>query len=87
MRKYCKNCGKKFYPNSYYAYPQTEYTYHSRDFGEARCVEVPAEHKHFHSLGCMKEWIAKNHNAFHLLLTSMGNNDRNSETINQIERN
>ena len=83
--RYCLNCGQKFYPNSYYAYPQTEYTY---DY-EARTTErheIPAEHRHFHSLSCMKEWIAKNHHAFHLLLTSMGNNDRNSETINQIER-
>ena len=79
--RYCLNCGQKFYPNSYYAYPQTEYTY---DY-EARTTErheIPAEHKHFHSLTCMKEWIAKNHEAFHLLLTSMGNNDRNSETNN-----
>jgi len=81
MRKYCLNCGKKFYPAKWVGYPQTEYTYHSRDFGEARCVEVPAEHKHFHSLSCMKKWLAKNSEAFHLLLTNMGNNDRNNETI------
>ena len=84
--RYCLNCGQKFYPNSWNAYPQTEYTYHSSTGVRAR-HEIPAEHKHFHSLTCMKEWIAKNHNAFHLLLTSMGNNDRNCETINQIERN
>ena len=74
MRKYCLNCGKKFYPNSYYAYPQSEYGF-----------EVPAEHAHFHSLGCMKIWLAQNHEAFTLLLTSMGNNDRNNETINRKE--
>ena len=82
MRKYCLNCGKKFYPNSYYAYPQTEYNYNY----ESRTREdfvVPPEHKHFHSLSFMKEWIAKNHDAVHLLLTSMGNNDKNDETINQ----
>ena len=78
MRMYCKNCGKKFYPNSYTSYPQDEYDWRTR-------LEIPAEHKHFHSLGCMKEWIAKNHEAFHLLLTSMGNNDRNNETINRKE--
>ena len=82
MRKYCLNCGKKFYPNSYYAYPQTEYTYDYIGRSSTR-HEVPAEHKHFHSLGCMKEWIAKNHEAVHLLLTSMGNDDNNNETINQ----
>ena len=81
MRKYCLNCGKKFYPNSYDSYPQTGYTW-----GEnAERHEVPAEHKHFHSLGCMKEWLAKNSEAFHLLLTNMGNNDRNNETINRKE--
>ena len=81
MRKYCLNCGKKFYPNSYYAYPQTEYCYDLETEQHNR-VEVPAEHKHFHSLRCMKIWLAKNHEAVHLLLTSMGNNDRNIETNN-----
>ena len=75
MRKYCLNCGKKFYPNNgWTGYPQSEY-------GNL----VPVEHKHFHSLGCMKEWLAKNSEAFHLLLTNMGNNDRNNETINRKE--
>ena len=74
MRKYCLNCGKKFYPNNgWTGYPQSEYGYH-----------VPVEHKHFHSLYCMKEWIAKNHEAVHLLLTSMGNNDSNNETIQKL---
>ena len=54
MRKYCLNCGKKFYPNnSWTGYPQTEYDWRTR-------LEVPAEHKHFHSLSCMKKWLAKN---------------------------
>ena len=77
MRKYCLNCGKKFYPTSYYAYPQSDYCRHERTH-----LEVPAEHRHFHSLGCMKEWIARNHEAVHLLLTSMGNDDNNIETNN-----
>ena len=81
MRKYCLNCGKKFYPNSYYAYPQSEYAYHSQT-GQTTRHEVPAEHKHFHSLGCMKEWIARNHEAVHLLLTTMGNSDNTTETNN-----
>ena len=75
MRKYCLNCGKKFYPNSYYSYPDSEW-----EVGEGM-IKVPAEHKHFHSLKCMKLWLAKNSEAVHLLLTSMGNNDRNNETI------
>jgi uncharacterized protein YejL (UPF0352 family) len=34
----------------------------------------------------MKEWLAKNHEAFtELVLTVMGNNDTNDETINRKE--
>ena len=84
MRKYCLNCGKKFYPAKWTGYPQTEYTYDYIGRDHTRHV-VPAEHRHFHSLSCMKEWIAKNHEAVHLLLTSMGNNDTNNETINRKE--
>jgi len=84
MRMYCKNCGKKFYPKSYYAYPQTEYCYVEEENNNHHHerIEVPAEHRHFHSLSCMKEWLAKNHEAFSLLLTTMGNNDNNIETNN-----
>ena len=84
MRKYCLNCGKKFYAKAYYSYPDTEYEYDYENRTSER-HEVPLEHKHFHSLRCMKIWLAKNHEAFHLLLTSMGNNDRNNETINRKE--
>ena len=84
MRKYCLNCGKKFYPKGYYGYPESAWEYHY-DTNNHTHHEVPAEHKHFHSLRCMKEWIAKNNEAFHLLLTTMGNNDRNNETINRKE--
>ena len=81
MRRYCKNCGKKFYAKGWTGYPQTEY---SSDYDAPTSVryEVPDEHRHFHSQSCMKEWLAKNHEAFTLLLTSMGNNDRNIETNN-----
>ena len=75
MRKYCLNCGKKFYPNSYYAYPQTEYTYDYENYENH-------VHKHFHSLSCMKEWLAKNHEAVTIFLNSMGNDDNNIETNN-----
>ena len=85
MRKYCLNCGKKFYPKGYYGYPETEWEYDYENYENHVRHEVPAEHKHFHSLRCMKQWIAKNHEAFHLLLTTMGNNDRNNETINRKE--
>ncbi len=75
MRKSCLTCGKKFYPNSYYSYPDSEW-----EVGEGM-IKVPAEHRHFHSLRCMKEWIAKNHEAVTLFLNSMGNSDNNNETI------
>ena len=83
MRKYCLNCGKKFYPKSYNTYPETIYRW-SECNTEYTKHEVPLDHKHYHSLGCLKEWLAKNHEAFtELVLTIMGNNDTNDETINQ----
>ena len=81
MKKYCLNCGKKFYPKGYYAYPETVYRWNGTNT-ESTKHEVPLDHKHFHSLGCMKEWIAKNIEAVDLFLTNMGNNDRNTETNN-----
>ena len=84
MRKYCLNCGKKFYPKGWTGYPETEWEYDYVNSDHTK-HEVPPEHKHFHSLRCMKQWIAKNSEAFHLLLTTMGNNDRNNETINRKE--
>ena len=81
MRRYCLNCGKKFYSKGWTGYPQTEYTYDYVNHDHTR-HEVPEEHGHFHSLNCMKEWLAKNHEAVTLFLNSMGNNDRNIETNN-----
>jgi hypothetical protein len=49
--------------------------------GLVRGTKYQLEHKHFHSLNCMKVWLAKNHEAVTLLLTNMGNNDNNNETI------
>ena len=85
MRKYCLNCGQKFYPKGWTGYPQTEYAY---DFesGSHERAEVLPEQKHFHSLTWMKEWIAKNIEAVDLFLTNMGNNDNNIETNNHNEK-
>ena len=80
MRKYCLNCGKKFYPKSV-GYPETEWEYDYENSTHAR-HDVPEEHMHFHSLRCMKIWLAKNHEALHLLLTTMGNSDNTTETNN-----
>ena len=81
MRKYCLNCGKKFYPKGYYGYPETEWEYDYVNSDHTK-HEVPPEHKHFHSLSCMKEWLAKNHEAVTIFLNSMGNDDNNIETNN-----
>ena len=82
MRRYCLNCGKKFYSNnSWNGYPQTEYSYDYIGRSSTR-HEVPDEHKHFHSLSCMKEWLAKNHEAVTIFLNSVGNSDNNIETNN-----
>ena len=81
MRKYCLNCGKKFYPAQWTGYPQTEYAF-DRERGTHERAEVLPEQKHFHSLSCMIEWIAKNIEAVYLFLNSMGNDDNNIETNN-----
>ena len=51
----CKNCGKKFYPKSYYSYPQFYYGTSDED---------KLEYARFHSLGCMTDFIARHKQAF-----------------------
>ena len=79
--RYCVNCGKKFYPNSWSAYPQSEYGYHS-ETGQTIRHKVEPMHKHFHSQGCMKEWIAKNSREFSILIDNISHNVI-EETSNQ----
>ena len=67
MRMYCKNCGKKFYAKTWSGYPQTEW-------GVGGRVDVPEVHKHFHSLSCFKEWVAKNHEAFTIFVDNISEN-------------
>ena len=71
--RYCVNCGKKFYPNSYMSYPQSEYEYHTRT-GETIRHEVEPMHKHFHSQGCMKEWLARYSREFSNLVDNISHN-------------
>ena len=61
----CKYCGKKYYPKSYYSYPQ---------FGYAESDEVKLEYARFHSLGCMNEWLRKNKEAFAELVDNLSQN-------------
>ena len=67
--RYCVNCGKKFYPKSYSAYPQDEWCYEE----QAR-IEVEPNHRHFHSQSCMKEWIARYSREFSNLIDNISQN-------------
>ena len=72
----CKNCGKKFYPKSYYSYPQ---------FGWGTSDEDKLEYARFHSLSCMTEWLNKNKEAFANLVDNISQNVIKEETtIDQI---
>ena len=79
--RYCVNCGKKFYPNSYMSYPHDEYDYHSST-GITKRYEVEPSHKHFHSQGCMKSWIARYSREFSILIDNISHNVI-EETSNQ----
>jgi hypothetical protein len=71
--KYCVNCGKKFYPKSYYAYPSDEYYFDSENRTTER-LEVAPMHRHFHSQSCMKEWIARYSREFSNLVDNISHN-------------
>jgi len=53
--RHCVTCGKKYYPKSYYSYP---------DFSWGTSDEDKLEYARFHSLGCQREWLNKNKEAF-----------------------
>ena len=53
--RYCVTCGKKYYPKSYYSYP---------DFNWGTSDEDKLEYKRFHSLGCQSVWLNNNKEAF-----------------------
>ena len=61
----CKECGKKFYPKSYYSYPQ---------FGWRTSDEDKLEYARFHSLGCMTDWLQRNKEAFAELVDNISQN-------------
>ena len=73
--RFCKNCGKKYYPKSYYSYPQFYYGTSDAD---------KLEYARFHSLGCMTDWLQRNKQAFaHLVDTISDNVIKEDQTINQ----
>jgi len=63
--RYCKNCGKKYYPKSYYSYPQFYYGTSDED---------KLEYARFHSLSCMQEWLNKNKRAFAFFVDNVSEN-------------
>ena len=74
-RRYCKNCGKKYYPKSYYSYPQ---------FHWGTSDEDKLEYARFHSLSCMTEWLNKNKEAFANLVDNISQNViQEDQTINR----
>ncbi len=80
--RFCKNCGKKYYPKSYYSYPQFHYT--SNDYLNGTRDEVKLEYARFHSLGCMTEWLNNNKEAFAELVDNISQNViEDNQTINQ----
>ena len=63
--RYCKNCGKKYYPKSYYSYPQ---------FHWGTSDEVKLEYARFHSLSCMTDWLQRNKEAFAFFVDNVSEN-------------
>ena len=61
----CNWCGKKYYPKSYYSYPQFYYGTSDAD---------KLEYARFHSLGCMTDWLNKNKEAFAHLVDTVSEN-------------
>jgi len=72
----CKYCGKKYYPKSYYSYPQ---------FGWRESDEVKLEYARFHSLSCMTQWLRENKEAFAILVDNISQNVIQEENHNRKE--
>ena len=72
--RHCKNCGKKYYPKSYYSYPQFHWGTSDAD---------KMEYARFHSLGCMTEWLRKNKEAFAELVDNISQNVIQEENHNR----
>ena len=71
----CKECGKKFYPKSYYSYPQ---------FGWRTPDADKLEYARFHSQGCMHDFINRNREAFSIFVDNIYENViQEDQTINQ----
>ena len=74
--RYCKNCGKKYYPKSYYSYPQFYYGTSDED---------KLAYARFHSLGCMTDFINRHKQAFSIFVDNIYENMIKEETtVDQI---
>ena len=76
--RYCANCGKKYYPNSYGAYPSSYSVWNGERW---QWTEIDNQNKRFHSLSCMQSWITKNGKEFSRLVDEIEyiNNNNNRE--------
>ena len=72
----CNWCGKKYYPKSYYSYPQFYYGTSDAD---------KLEYARFHSLGCMTDWLNKNKEAFANLVDNISENVIQEDNHNRKE--
>ena len=72
----CNWCGKKYYPKSYYSYPQFYYGTSDSD---------KLEYARFHSLGCMTDWLNKNKEAFANLVDNISENVIQEDNHNRKE--
>ena len=74
--RFCNNCGKKYYPKSYYSYPQFYYGTSDED---------KLAYARFHSLGCMTDFINRHKQAFSIFVDNIYENMIKEETtVDQI---
>ena len=74
--RFCKNCGKKYYPKSYYSYPQ---------FRWGTSDDDKLDYARFHSLSCMQVWLDDNKEAFANLVDNISQNVIKEENHNRKE--
>ena len=73
--RFCKRCGKKYYPKSYYSYPQ---------FRWGTSDDDKLNYARFHSLSCMQVWLDDNKQAFANFVDTVSENViQQDQTINQ----
>jgi len=74
--RFCKRCGKKYYPKSYYSYPQ---------FRWGTSDDDKLDYARFHSLSCMQVWLDDNKQAFAHLVDTISENVIQEDNHNRKE--